>query len=519
MTVASLSSPGAPATPSCGSRKPGYTAVERRASIPAGSSATLFDARLTPLDPSPTLVASAVGGQARNQSGRATLQIPPGGLTTDQSISLTLLSPQGLGALLPAGWSPIAAVNVGPGELSFGFPLTLTVPSTATLPQNASLTLARYDTASHDWIAVGTATVDPGGLTLRTAIERGGQFALLVPDAAPFTPADPTPGATLTGVERPANQTTGVTAVGEVVPRSAPPGDEARALGRVGVTTPAPAPSGTFIQARVSERFDLFDQTQVVTQPFTQDLVSYAMPRPGVGGALGAAFPITPSRNFTIQELMLGVVRLDVTAFARRRRRVGHRLRRRHCHERRGRCPASAAGGSCRQHPSHAPPADRWRRRHHRARWLRPHRCHPGRHDRRDAHHAGAAFDRGWRPHGAGSDSRRACVQRPFRASVASSSSRSASSPEDGWSPARRSAHSRSPACGRAANSSICARSSQPDSLSARSHVRAPRSMPGVLVTSDSVGVADVTGADGRYLVAGRIGVDTTCTRARPGVA
>ncbi len=107
--------------------KPGYTAVERRTSIPAGSSATLFDARLTPLDPSPTLVASAVGGQARNQSGRTTLQIPPGGLTTDQSISLTLLSSQGLGALLPAGWSPIAAVNVGPGELAFGFPLTLTV--------------------------------------------------------------------------------------------------------------------------------------------------------------------------------------------------------------------------------------------------------------------------------------------------------------------------------------------------------------------------------------------------------
>ncbi len=83
----------------------------------------------------------------------------------------------------------------------------------------------------------------------------------------------------------------------------------------MGVTTPAPAPSGTFIQARVSERFELLDQTQVVTQPFTQDLVSYATPRPGVGGTLGAAFPITPSRNFTIQELMLGVVRLDVTPF------------------------------------------------------------------------------------------------------------------------------------------------------------------------------------------------------------
>ena len=35
----------------------------------------------------------------------------------------------------------------------------------------------------------------------------------------------------------------------------------------------------------MSERFDLLDQTQVVTQPFTQDLVGYALPRSAVGGA------------------------------------------------------------------------------------------------------------------------------------------------------------------------------------------------------------------------------------------
>ncbi len=91
-------------------------------------------------------------------------------MTTDQSISLTLLSPQGLGALLPAGWSPVAAVNVAAGDISFGFPLTLTVTNTATLPQNTSLTVARYDTANYDWMAVGTATIDVGGLTLRTTL-------------------------------------------------------------------------------------------------------------------------------------------------------------------------------------------------------------------------------------------------------------------------------------------------------------------------------------------------------------
>ncbi len=163
--------------------KAGFTAVDRRTSIPADSSATIFDARLTPIDPRVTLVSSAVGGQARNESGRATLQIPPGGLATDQSVSLTVLSPQGLGALLPAGWSPVAAVAIEPAGFAFGFPLTLTLPNTSTLPQGLALALARYDEATHEWIGAGTAAIDAGGLTVRASIDRTGQFAFLVPDA------------------------------------------------------------------------------------------------------------------------------------------------------------------------------------------------------------------------------------------------------------------------------------------------------------------------------------------------
>jgi hypothetical protein len=295
--------------------KPGFTPVDRRGSIPPGSSATLVDARLTPIDSNSTLISSALGGQARSHSGRATLEIPPGGLTSDQSVTLTPLSPQGLGALLPAGWSPIAAVAIGPAQMVFGMPLQLSLANAATLAPSTPLVVARYDTGSREWVDAGTATLDPGGLTVRATVDRAGQFAVLVADAAPFTPAEPIPGAPLTGVDRHVIAQTGAAAVGDVVPRSAPPGDDARALGRVGVTTPQPTPSGTLLQARVSERFDLLDQTQVVTQPFTQDLVTYAIPRPATG-SLGANFPITPSRTFTIQQLMLGVVRLDVAPFA-----------------------------------------------------------------------------------------------------------------------------------------------------------------------------------------------------------
>ena len=70
--------------------------------------------------------------------------------------------------------------------------------------------------------------------------------------------------------------------------------------------------SGAVVRAGVSERFALLDQSQVVPLPFTEDIVLYARPRLGAAGTLGATFAITPSLDFTIQQLALGTVKLDV---------------------------------------------------------------------------------------------------------------------------------------------------------------------------------------------------------------
>ncbi len=166
----------------------------------------------------------------------------------------------------------------------------------------------------------------------------------------------------------------------------------------------------------MSERFDLIDQTQVVTQPFTQDLVSYAAPRPAVGGALGAAFPITPSRNFTIQELMIGVVRLDVTPFAGDGTRIGARTGRRNRRQCRRRRVAGSGRGACRQRSGHAAARDGGRRRHRRARRFRSDCGHTDRHGRRRLHGRRTVVDVCHRrPHDPGPDSRRARVHRPVR--------------------------------------------------------------------------------------------------------
>jgi subtilisin family serine protease len=296
--------------------KPGFTTVERRGQIPANAAATVLDARLTPLDIGANPMASATGGTARDERHRVTLQIAPGGLPADAALTLTLVSPQGLEGRLPAGWSPIAAVSIEPA-LTFSFPLTLTLPHLLpAAPSGAALTLARYDRARHEWVTVaGQPQVGPGGSTVVASIDRSGQFAVIAPDVAPSAPPVAVVDESLRGIDLSVDVPPGMTAAGEVIPRSAPPGESARALGRVGLIAPGPIVSGTIVQVRVSERFDLLDSSQLYTLPFTQDLVAYALPRQNIGGSVGASFPVTPSRDFTIQQLMLGAIRLDVHGF------------------------------------------------------------------------------------------------------------------------------------------------------------------------------------------------------------
>jgi len=292
--------------------KNGYTSVERRAAIPANGSAVLLDARLMPRDPRATFVRSALGGDVRDSSGRLRLQVPAGAVAGDVQLSVTGISGQGLAGRLPVGWSPAFAVDVAPGDVAFAFPASLEVPNTVTLPPGATPVLVKYDRGTHDWRVAGVAHVDASALTVRADVTVAGQFAIVLPDLAGSIPPAAVEGDLLRGAALAAAFPAGGTASGEVIPRSAPPGDDVRALGRVAVTGVS-VPSGTVVLVRVNEQFDLLDRSTVLTEPFTQDIVVYQQPAPRDGRA-GATFPITPSRQFSIQQLLLGVVRLDVTA-------------------------------------------------------------------------------------------------------------------------------------------------------------------------------------------------------------
>ena len=291
--------------------KPGFTVVERRASIPAGGAVTLLDARLTPIDTFTNALTSAFGGEAHDRSGLFRLAIPPGGIAASTDLTLTPISAQGLEGRLPLGWSPIAAVHVAPADLALGQSGSLTMPNVASLTANREVTVATYDGVRHDWIVTGTAHVGADGRSILLPLSVTGQIVCLASDDPPFVPPAPAPGNVLTGVSSPASPGD-VTTSGDVVPRSAPPGDQAKAIGRVLAGHANTLPSGTVLRASVSERFDLSDQSQVVPQSFTEDLVLFARGRPSGDGGVGATFPITPSRSYTIQELLRGVVSIDV---------------------------------------------------------------------------------------------------------------------------------------------------------------------------------------------------------------
>jgi PKD repeat protein len=292
--------------------KPGFTTVERRATIPLAAAVRLLDARLTPIDPHANATTSAFGATLHDSAGLVTAVIPPGGLPSNADLRLTWISGQGLASQLPVGWSPVAAVDISPAGISLGQPAALTVPNVASVAANTEVLVATYDGGLHGWRVLGTSRVSADGRSVPLAMTATGQVVCLLADDAPFNPP-PAVAGDLLSASSAAQAANDVTLSGEVIPRSAPPGDQVRAIGRILLQHPTALPSGTTVQAHVFEQFDLADQSQERPTPFVEDVVLYSRGRPPGTGVLGAAFPIAPSRSYTIQQLLHGVISIDVT--------------------------------------------------------------------------------------------------------------------------------------------------------------------------------------------------------------
>ena len=310
------------ATATLQAEKGGMTRVERSVRLASGSGVVPVDARLTPL-PDPVAVgpgggtlaadlARPLGAPAGAPPARVEVGVPPGALAGTEELSLTVLTSQGLPALLPLGWSPIVAFRLDPEGLAWTAAPVLRVTG---LPQG-ELVLAELRPTLHAWVArqAGLAADADGALV--TPLPGSGDFALVSADQGPQAPAPPVVGEPLAGValrEIPA----AAVSDGTVVPPTLPPaGGTAR--GRALVTSPEPLPSGTVVQTEVEEFYELSGGPPASTEKRRQDLLLYRGTLQALESLAGGVptlegeLPLTPSRSYSTAELVRGRVHLDV---------------------------------------------------------------------------------------------------------------------------------------------------------------------------------------------------------------
>ncbi|ABQ27194.1 Ig-like domain-containing protein [Geotalea uraniireducens] len=332
--------------------KPGFTSVERIVPVMPEKKATALDARLTKINGTKNVI-DAIGGTIRVDVGAGLprpaieLTIPNGALSNQADIRLTPVSNQGLAGMLPPGWSPLAAVDVRLLDPTAGTALytgfssaaALKIPVQVPLAQASGtvLTLAAYDSTSHQWRSKGNATIAADGLSASADITAAGQYALLIADPAPNAPAAAEAGNPLAPASTASLDYAAINTAGKVVPQASPPSTGLKAAGEVLLTakdgvTPAPQfISGFIINNRVTEKFDLKSGDKVEPSAYTQDIVLYRQPcitniaagaltQPavsGVGGGvsgveLRTTFPVSPSRDFTLVDLLLGKVGIEI---------------------------------------------------------------------------------------------------------------------------------------------------------------------------------------------------------------
>jgi len=279
---------------------PGSTTVEREVFVQEGVGTVPVDARVTPLA-APVPVGSA-GGTVK--SGNVALSIPAGTVMDGTTMQLTSLSGQGLPGLLPLGWSPIAAFDVRASSS------VANISATVTQLPNVVSHLVIYDPALHAWTMVSPniqAVNGNAGVTLPAP----GAYALVVPDTVDPPITVPNPGNALTGIDMQVLSPSS-TSSGSLSPAILPPSG-GTATATLGVQATSYVPSGTVIQANVSEKFSLKSGDVVSEENRSEDIVLYNAIAP-TGATLGAKFPVVPSRKFANAELLTGKVHLDILA-------------------------------------------------------------------------------------------------------------------------------------------------------------------------------------------------------------
>src|SRR6185436_4533344 len=231
--------------------KDGMTSVQRPVAPQSDVGTIPVDARLTPR--APPLVVDASGRpidvtQSGPQPWSAAIAIPAGAFPGGAQVRATPLSSQGLPLLLPLGWSPIAAFELD-FDVAPGADLAASLGGT-----DGATLLGRHDAPAHAWRVVEPVPAPVDGRTA-VSLNQPGIYALVARDPWLAATAALQPGEILGGVDAVAIPAT-ASGSAQGAP-SALPASGGVVRSDVSVQSPDPLPSGTVIQAALTESFSL----------------------------------------------------------------------------------------------------------------------------------------------------------------------------------------------------------------------------------------------------------------------
>lgn len=288
---------------------PGYTTVWRQVVVPAGVGVVPIDIRLTRRSAEQTFAGNAItlaSGGDTAVTEPAELALTSASLTSGKKIALTSTGAQSLAGLLPLGWSPLGSAEVEIDGSSIPAPLTAKLTFTLTSDQvtalNASaqtLALAQYDSDRDEWRTVNPVTTIDANRRATFDITSSGNYALVYPDkqAARVTAPQPaSSGAALQGVPNPCSTSStacGLTRRNFVLnPSQVAPNGRTVATLTVNGDSTTVFPSGTAVQAYIDEQLNFSDGRVLIDPPFATDLLVY---RSLAGDTAVAQFHLAPT--------------------------------------------------------------------------------------------------------------------------------------------------------------------------------------------------------------------------------
>jgi hypothetical protein len=319
---------------------PGYTRAVRHVNIAEHAGAHAHDARLTSLgeavvmgpnggtvvadfrSPRPLGEGQACPepcrrGEGTNAAAQIELEVASNTLPDGTQVQLTPLSPQGLIAPVPLGWSVLLGVDI-----EFPSPVAISgngggsgwgsvrVPLTAFGAADAqTITAAIWDDIVQQWRTGPPGTLIGDTLEIpvpsRESPVTTHQLALLVADATPAAPPPPVVGKPIQGVGLVQGSADSGSVTADPLVILAGTNGSAFVLTRAHSTTPLP--SGTLLRVDLREHYTLRDGSEVPGTVATEEVVGYQL-SPSTSASLAAYFRLVPSRNYGLGELRSGQV-------------------------------------------------------------------------------------------------------------------------------------------------------------------------------------------------------------------